>query len=131
MIFKSNLTTSPMPKERPIIKNIVSDKTLPFETFQNVTLRPIIKMQHDLILALFQSYVQKKKIVFGSLENQSAKDKIKSIFEKDINFKHLIMGIIIGHFSAEEFDRYNLNTAEFHKRIIQITVQRIQDTFLK
>ena len=66
MIFKSNLTTSPMPKERPIIKNIVSDKTLPFETFQNVTLRPIIKMQHDLILALFQSYVQKKKIVFLS-----------------------------------------------------------------
>lgn len=120
-----------MPKERPIIKNIISEATLSFETFQNATLRPIIKMQHELILALFQSYVQKKKIDFGSLENQSAKDKIKSIFEKDINFKHLILGIIIGHFSAEEFDMYNTNTSEFHKRIIQITVQRIQDTFLK
>jgi hypothetical protein len=120
-----------MPKERPIIKNIISDKTLTFETFQNVTLRPIIKMQHDLILALFQSYVQKKKIDFGFLENQSAKDKIKSIFEKDINFKYMILGAIVGHFSAEEFEMYNLNTAEFHKRIIQITIQRIQDTLLK
>ena len=120
-----------MPKERPIIKNIISDKTLTFETFQNVTLRPIIKMQHDLILALFQSYVQKKKIDFITLENQNKKDKIKRIFEKDIHFKHLIMGIIIGHFSADEFEIYNSNTAEFHKRIIQISVQRIQDTLLK
>ena len=38
-----------MTKERPIIKNIVSDKTLTIEIFQNATLRPIIKMQHDLI----------------------------------------------------------------------------------
>lgn len=120
-----------MPKERPIIKNIISDATLSFETFQNATLRPIIKMQHDLILALFQSYIQKKKIDFITLENHKAKDKIKSIFEKDINFKNLILGIIIGHFSIEEFDIYNSNTSEFHKRIIQITVQRIQDTLLK
>ena len=120
-----------MPKERPILKNIVLDKTLTFESFQNATLRPIIKMQHDLILALFQSYVQKKKIDFITLENQKAKDKIKSIFEKDINFKHLILGTIVGHFSAEEFEKYNTNTSEFHKRIIQITIQRIQDTFLK
>lgn len=120
-----------MPKERPILKNIISDATLSLETFQNATLRPIIKMQHDLILALFQSYVQKKKIDLITLENQKAKDKIKSIFEKDINFKHLILGIIIGHFTTEEFDIYNSNISEFHKRIIQITVQRIQDTLLK
>ena len=83
-----------MPKERPIIKNIISDATLSFETFQNATLRPIIKMQHDLILALFQSYIQKKKIDFITLENHKAKDKIKSIFEKDINFKNLILGYL-------------------------------------
>ena len=120
-----------MPKERPILKNIISDTTLTFETFQNATLRPIIKMQHDLILALFQSYTQKKKIDILTPEKQKIKDIIKSIFEKDINFKYLILGIIIGHFSEEEFEIYNSNTSEFHKRIIQITVQRIQDTLLK
>jgi hypothetical protein len=120
-----------MPKERPILKDIVTEKTLIIETFQNATLRPIIKMQHELILALFQSYVSKRKIDFSTLDNLKAKEKIKVIFEKDINFKHLLVGIIVGHFSTEEFQIYNNNTSEFHKRIIQISIQRIQDTFLK
>ena len=54
--------------------------------------------------------------------------KIKSIFEKDINFKNLILGIIIGHFSVEEYLSYTQNLTEFNKRVIQIIIQRLQDS---
>jgi predicted histidine transporter YuiF (NhaC family) len=120
-----------MPKERPILNNIVSEKTLEIETFQNAILRPIIKMQHELILALFQNYVTKRKIQFATIDDQKKRDIIQNIFEKDINFKHVVLGIFIGHFSSEEFEVYVKRSSEFHKRIIQITIQRILDAYLK
>jgi len=37
------------------------------EAFQNTTLRPIIKMQHDLFIAVFRNYITKRKNVFYDL----------------------------------------------------------------
>ena len=36
--------------------------TIPDEDFQNRTLRPVLKLQHDLILLLFISFCDKQKI---------------------------------------------------------------------
>ena len=34
------------------------------ELFQNATLRPIIKMQHNLLIGSFKNYIQIRKIDF-------------------------------------------------------------------
>lgn len=120
-----------MDKERPIISDIVNENTLEVEKFQNASLRPIIKMQHDFIYGLFLGYLSKRKIDFKTINVSKRRAKVKSIFVKDLNFKYLILGVIIGHFSSEEFKIYQENSSEFNKRIIQICIQRIQDTFLK
>lgn len=120
-----------MEKERPIISDIVNKDTLDVEKFQNATLRPIIKMQHDFIVGLFQGYLLKRKIDLNAINISKRRARVKSIFVKDLNFKYLILGVIIGHFSIEEFQIYQVNASEFNKRIIQICVQRIQDTFVK
>ena len=39
-------------KERPIIKNLINELTTEIESFQNTTIRPIIKMQ-TLIASCF------------------------------------------------------------------------------
>ncbi len=120
-----------MTKERPEIKGIVKDSTLEIEKFQNETIRPIIKMQHDFLIGLFKLQLSKRKIDLTVIAKDEMLAKIKSIFEKDNNFKNLILGVVIGHFSKIEFETYKENPTEFHKRIIQITIQRIQDTLIK
>lgn len=120
-----------MDKERPIITDIVKENTLDVEKFQNTSLRPIIKMQHAFIFGLFQGYLSKRKIDFNSINASKRRAKVKSIFVKDLNFKYLILGVIIGHFSSEEFQSYQENASEFNKRIIQICIQRVQDTLIK
>ena len=117
-----------MNKERPILKGLINETTLDSEKFQNETIRPIIKMQHDFLIGLFEQHLSKRKIDFSTVAKDQILSKIKAIFEKDINFKYLILGVIIGHFSSTEFKTYQENTTEFHKRIIQITVQRIFDS---
>ena len=117
-----------MNKERPVLEDLIKDNMSALELFQNQTLRPVIKMQHDLLIASFNTYKAKRKIDFSSLTDQKKRSKAKAVFVKDINYKNLTLGFIIGAFSLEEFAYYSLNASELNKRIIQIVIQRVQDS---
>lgn len=117
-----------MNKERPELGNLVNKNTTEVEKFQNEVLRPIIKMQHHLLISFFENYIKKRKIDFTSLSEEKKKNKIKSVFDKDINFKNLILGLIVGHFSVNEYLYYTQNSSEFNKRVLQIIIQRLQNS---
>lgn len=117
-----------MGKERPKLSGLVNLQTTPIEEFQNTVIRPIIKMQHHLIIAFFNSYLKKRKVTLLNLTEGNKKLKIKSILQKDLQFKNTLIGSIIGHFSLDEYKIYNQNTTEFNRRIINITIQRLQDS---
>lgn len=117
-----------MNKERPVLEDLIKDNMSALELFQNQTLRPVIKMQHDLLIASFNTYKAKRKIDFSSLTDQKKRSKTKAVFLKDINYKNFTLGFIIGAFSLEEFSYYSLNASELNKRIIQIVIQRVQDS---
>jgi predicted histidine transporter YuiF (NhaC family) len=117
-----------MNRERPVIEDLIKENMSALELFQNQTLRPVIKMQHTLLIAAFNSYKLKRKIDFSSLTEQKKRSKIKAVFIKDINHKNQTIGIIVGAFSLEEYAYYSLNASELNKRIIQILIQRTQDS---
>lgn len=115
-------------QERPFIPNIVQKKTTQMEYFQNKVLRPIIKMQHNLLILSFKEYLKKRKIEILHLAEKKKMDRIDSIFRKDLVFKNLILGFVIGHFSLEEYAFYSENASEIHKRTHKIIQKRIQDS---
>ena len=104
-------------KKRPLLQNLLQDGTSEIESFQNTTIRPIVKMQHHLLLISFANYSEKDKL-----------NQINSIFTKDIAYKNISLGFIVGHFSIQECDLYFKYSSEIHKRIIKIIQQRIQDS---
>jgi hypothetical protein len=117
-----------MNKERPVLQDLIKDNMSALELFQNETLRPIIKMQHDLLIASFKNYIAKRKIDFSTLTAQKQRSKTKAVFVKDINYKNLTLGFIVGAFSTDEYTYYSLSSSELNKRIIQIVTQRVQDS---
>ncbi|WP_397446392.1 glyoxalase [Polaribacter sp. R77954] len=119
-----------MTKERPKLENLIHAQTTDVEVFQNTVLRPIIKMQHHLLIAFFKSFLHKRKIDFGSLSLENQKSTIKSALEKDIAFKNQIIGCVLGQFSMKEYDMYSKNSSEFNRRIKQIIIKRLQDSIL-
>jgi len=114
-------------KLRPVLKNLINTNTSDLERFQNEVLRPIIKMQNNLLAALFKNYIRNRKIEFNKLKAEIQENKIKSILTKDINFKNILLGSIIGHFNKNEIKIYLRSKSELNKRIIQIVKQRLQD----
>ena len=117
-------------KLRPILKNLINSNTTDLERFQNEILRPIIKMQNNLLVVLFKNYIRNRKIEFNKLKAEVQENKINSILTKDINFKNILLGIIIGHFNKNEIKIYLKSKSELNKRIIQMVKQRLHDNFI-
>ena len=117
-------------KLRPILKNLINSNTSDLERFQNEVLRPIIKMQNNLLVALFNNHIRNRKIEFNKLKAEVQENKINSILTKDINFKNILLGSIIGHFNKNEIKIYLKSKSELNKRIIQMVKQRLQDNLI-
>ena len=97
------------------------------EKFQNNTLRPILKWQNETLLYVFQQYFKKRKDVFYELSLPKKKEYIEQCMRKDIRFKNLLTGLIVGHFTEEELKLYFENEKEYSRRIATMLVKRVQD----
>jgi len=79
-------------KKRPLLQNLLQDGTSEIESFQNTTIRPIVKMQHHLLLISFKNYLQKRKIDFANYSEKDKLNQINSIFTKDLAYKNISLG---------------------------------------
>ena len=95
------------------------------EDFQNSTLRPIIKLQHELLVVYIKEYLISNKKRFEELSNLKKIEILTLIFKNDNLLKIELKGIIIGHFTTDEFFIYCTNKTEFNKRILAMIRQRI------
>ena len=114
-------------KIRPVLNNLINSNTSNIERFQNEIIRPIIKMQNNFLVVFFEDYLKNRKIEFYILKSEDQENKINTILTKDINFKNILLGSIVGHFDDNEIKVYLKSTSELNKRIIQIIKQRLLD----
>ena len=58
-----------MQKARPKLPNsIIEGELKEEELFQNMVLRPILKMQHEILILRVKDYFISKKIIFHSMD---------------------------------------------------------------
>ena len=114
-------------KIRPVLKNLINSNTSNIERFQNQVIRPIIKMQNNFLVVFFEDYLKNRKIEFYIIKYEDQENKINTILTKDINFKNILLGSIVGHFDENEIKVYLKSTSEFNKRVIQMIKQRLLD----
>jgi len=113
-------------KCRPIINSARIIDGMSFdERFQNITLRPIIKQQHDLLQLVFKNYIAKHKNVFYELSLEKRLDYIENAVHKDMKFRNSIKGMIIGLFTLEEYRLYTTNSSSINKRMMNIVKERL------
>lgn len=105
------------------------------ERFQNLVLRPIIKLQIPLFIEVFINYANKHKSVFYELSIDKRIDYIENTIYKDMKFRNSIKGMILGLFTIEEYKLYILNSSALNKRMISIAketlinnIQLLEDT---
>ena len=113
---------------RPEIASARVSENMSFdERFQNKTLRPIIKLQNDLLIEVFRNYIRKHKNAFFEMNIEKRLFYVENIIQRDIKFRNSLKGIIIGQFTLEEYSLYIQNSSALNKRMMNIVKERIQD----
>lgn len=105
----------------------INDEMSTDERFQNLVLRPIIKLQNDFFVEVFKNYVLKHKNVFYDLSTEKQIDYINNSIHKDMKFRNSLKGMIIGLFTIEEYKLYIQNSSALNKRMMNIVKERLID----
>ncbi|MDN3594097.1 glyoxalase [Zunongwangia endophytica] len=105
----------------------VSENMSAEEKFQNGTLRPIVKLQNDLLVEAFRNYIRKHKNAFYELGIDKRMMYVENALQRDIKFRNSLKGMIIGQFTIEEYRNYIENSSALNKRMMNLVKQRLQD----
>ena len=122
MLNRSNLLI----KIRPVIEVFTENSTI-FESFQSTTLRPILKLQNEILINLFCFYLIENKIKLALQSDEKQGETINAILKKNMPFKNLSIGLVVGHFTEQELLFYNSNKSEVNKRIVELVIKRLSD----
>ncbi|MDT0690075.1 glyoxalase [Salegentibacter sp. F188] len=114
-------------ESRPNIPSAkVTEQMSSDEIFQNRTLRPIAKLQDELLVAVFRNYIIKHKNAFYNLIPDERLKYIENAVQKDIKFRNSLKGIIIGQFTLKEYSEYIQNSSALNKRMMNLVKERLQ-----
>ncbi|WP_417941594.1 glyoxalase [Flavobacterium sp. RS13.1] len=104
----------------------VSAQSSSDEIFQNQTIRPILKLQNDLFIAVFINYVNKNKADFYSYPVEKKLQTIENSIQKDIKFRNSLKGIVMALFTIEEYNTYIQNSSSLNKRMMNLLTDRLK-----
>ncbi len=113
---------------RPLISSALTENSKPVEVFQNEVLRPVIKMQHEIILAYIRSLEQFKIILSKKGSRLDFQTRVHTFISKQLDIKNQLIGMILGMLTEEELVFYRENQNDLSKRISQMISQRVSDT---
>ncbi|MCA9485117.1 MAG: hypothetical protein KC553_15405 [Nitrospina sp.] len=123
-----NSRTNDLLDIRPEIPSAtVTIQTSADERFQNITLRPVIKLQNDLFIEVFKNYIRKHKNAFYELSVEKKILFIENAIQKDIKFRNSLKGMVIGQFTIEEYDIYIQNSSALNKRMMNLVIDRLKE----
>jgi len=115
-------------KIRPEL-NLSNQNATTLEVFQNQTLRPILKLQHQItLLALLQSnQFSKIKDKLDLDDTNQLRLSLTQYISSDRPFRSRLIGCIIGMMTLDELTFYFKYESEFNKRIITMQKERFAD----
>lgn len=108
------------------ILGIVDSQSTSEESFQNQTIRPIMKLQNDLFVDVFKNYIAKYKGDFYAYPVEKKLSYIENAIQKDIKFRNSLKGMIIGLFTIDEYNQYIKNSSNLNKRMMNILIERLK-----
>lgn len=96
------------------------------EYLQNQILRPILKLQNDLFIEIFKNYILKSKANFESFTIDKKMQFIENSIQNDMKFRSLLIGIVMGLFTIDDYILYSQNASALNKRIATMLIERLK-----
>ena len=96
------------------------------EAFLHRTLRPVLKLQNDPILALVAADLCKRVPGFAAFAPDDARERLVSMLKTDARLKRVLLGLVLGMLTADELAFALENDAEVRRRVMVLVVERVR-----
>ena len=97
----------------------------PAEAFLHRTLRPVLKLQNDALLALVTHDVAKRVPGFAGLPSEDRRQRLAATLRSDSRLKRVLLGIVLGALTANELVFALDHEAEVRRRVVALLAERV------
>ena len=112
---------------RPAIPTAPAEAEAPDSAgaFLHATLRPVLKLQNALLLAVVADFVADHHIPLANAEATQRQRLLTELLGRNLKLRYIIVGLISGQFTAAEYAFYQRNRNELNRRILDLATQRV------
>ncbi len=93
--------------------------------FLHATLRPVLKLQNELLLAVVQDFVADHHIALTTTETTQHQRLLTDLLARNVKLRYTIVGLVSGHFTTAEYAFYRQNRGELNRRLLDLATQRV------
>jgi hypothetical protein len=95
------------------------------EAFLHRTLRPVLKLQNDTVLALVAADLAKRVPGFAGFAPDDRRARLAATLKKDSRLKRVLLGVVLGALTAEELAFALDHEAEVRRRVVALLAERV------
>ena len=109
---------------RPLIPTETTDADGTVGAFLHATLRPVLKLQNDLLLAVVADFVRDHHI---TLRPTDLHHQLTELLSRNTKLRYTVVGLISGQFTTDEYAFYRQHRAELNRRLLEMAQRRVLD----
>ncbi|WP_375433868.1 hypothetical protein [uncultured Hymenobacter sp.] len=112
---------------RPVVATAPASGNATSGDFLHHTLRPILKLQNDLLLAVVADFVRDHHVPLVTASPTDQQRLLTELLTRNVKLRYTVVGLISGLFTNAEVDFYRQHRSELNRRLLELAVQRVQE----
>ncbi|RSK37211.1 hypothetical protein [Hymenobacter metallilatus] len=112
---------------RPALPVSVTADDTPVARFLHITLRPLLKLQNQLLLAVVADFVRDHHVPLGAAGSTERQRLLAELLSRNTKLRYLVVGLVLGQFTEPELHLYQQHRPELNRRILELASRRVQD----
>ncbi|WBA40709.1 hypothetical protein [Hymenobacter canadensis] len=95
--------------------------------FLHHTLRPLLKLQNDVLLAVVADFVRDHHIALAAASATEQERLLAELLSRNTKLRYTVIGLVCGLFTAAELSYYRPQRPELNRRLLELATRRVQD----
>ena len=109
---------------RPVVPTETTDAADTVGAFLHATLRPVLKLQNDLLLAVVADFVRDHHIILRPTDQHH---QLTELLGRNTKLRYTVVGLITAQLTAPEYAFYRSQRAELNRRLLEMALRRVLD----
>ena len=112
---------------RPLVptETLADDATDTVGDFLHATLRPVLKLQNDLLLAAVADFVRDHHILLATADATTQQRLLAELLGRNTKLRYTVIGLVTALFTATEYAYYRTQRSELNRRLLALAQQRV------